>query len=75
MPNERAKNQIDFIPVSYRFRNAVKSCKSMLGADEESDHIPVIRKFRIKLKKLIETKQNSNQQIYLLKKDKELKQL
>ena len=75
IPNEHAKNQIDFILAPCHLRNTVKFCKYMLGTDEDSDHIPVISKFRIKLKKLIKTKQNLKPQIHLLKKDKELREL
>ena len=75
MLNKRAKNQIDFILMPCRLRNAVKFCKSMPGADAVSDHIPVISKFRIKLKKLMKTKENSKPQIHLLKEDKELREL
>ncbi len=66
---------IDFILISNRFRNAVKCYKSMPGADADSDHIPVISKIRIKLRKLIKGKQYSKPQIHLLKKDKELRKL
>ena len=48
----------------------MKFGKSMPGADADSDHIPVIRKIRMKLKKLIKKKQNPKS-----RKDKELRKL
>ena len=56
MPNGYAKNQIDFIVIPYRFRNAVKFCKAITGADAGSNRIPVISNIRIKLKTLIKKK-------------------
>ena len=37
-PDEQTRNQIDYIVVSQRYRNAVKSCKTYPGADCKSDH-------------------------------------
>lgn len=51
-PGGYAKNQIDFILIKERFRNAVKSCKSYPGVDCGSDHAPVIAKLHMKLRKL-----------------------
>ncbi|GFS21675.1 craniofacial development protein 2-like [Elysia marginata] len=49
-PGDNSRNQIDFILAKERFRNALLSAKSYPGADCYSDHIPVIAKFRLKLK-------------------------
>ncbi|GFO12223.1 MORC family CW-type Zinc finger protein 3 [Plakobranchus ocellatus] len=50
-PGEEIRNQIDFILLSHRFRNALLSAKSYPGADCYSDHAPVIAKYKVKLKK------------------------
>ncbi|GFO01572.1 craniofacial development protein 2-like protein [Plakobranchus ocellatus] len=49
-PGEEIRNQIDFILLSHRFRNALLSAKSYPGADCYSDHAPVNAKFKLKLK-------------------------
>ena len=46
------KNQIDYITINNRFRNAVQQSKSYPGADCGSDHNPVICKLKVRLKKL-----------------------
>jgi hypothetical protein len=51
-PGDRARNQIDYIAISQRFRNAVKQAKGYPGADCGSDHIPIIAHLEIKLKRL-----------------------
>ncbi|XP_042883267.1 uncharacterized protein LOC122260182 [Penaeus japonicus] len=43
-PGGNIKNQIDYITINSRFRNAVKHSKAFPGADCGSDHIPVICK-------------------------------
>ncbi|XP_037779551.1 craniofacial development protein 2-like [Penaeus monodon] len=50
------KNQIDYITINNRFRNAVKQSKAFPGTDCGSDHIPVICKLMVKLKKLKQAK-------------------
>ncbi|GFN76408.1 craniofacial development protein 2-like protein [Plakobranchus ocellatus] len=47
-PGEEIRNQIDFILLSHRFRNALLSAKSYPGADCYSDHAPVTAKFKLK---------------------------
>ena len=44
------RNQIDYITVNKRFRNAVTLARSYPGADCNSDHVPVAT-FKLKLKK------------------------
>ena len=56
-PGDQIRNQIDFILVQKRFRNSVKSSKTMPGADCDSDHVPVICRIEIKLKQLKKPKQ------------------
>ncbi|GFN75667.1 craniofacial development protein 2-like protein [Plakobranchus ocellatus] len=57
-PGDRSRNKIDYILIQKRFRNAVKTSKSLPGADCDSDQIPVMCKFLIKLKKLRKAKAN-----------------
>ena len=49
-PGDRARNQIDFITINKRFRNAVTLARSYPGADCNSDHVPVVATFNLKLK-------------------------
>ncbi|GFO22708.1 craniofacial development protein 2-like [Plakobranchus ocellatus] len=42
----RRRNKIDYILTQKRFRTAVKTSKSLPGADCDSDHIPVCVNFR-----------------------------
>lgn len=50
------RNQIDFILINQRYKNAVKSAKTYPGADVGSDHSILIAEIRRKLKKLIQNK-------------------
>ncbi|GFR90467.1 craniofacial development protein 2-like [Elysia marginata] len=68
-PGDNARNQIDFILVKERFRNALLSAKSYPGADCYSDHIPVIAKLRLKLKYVKRRPRNIKLKLALLKSD------
>ena len=50
-PGDMYRNQIDFILIRNRFKNAVKQVKTYPGADIGSDHVPVTCKLQIKIKK------------------------
>ena len=52
-PGGQYKNQIDYVTINKRFRNAVTQCKTYPGADcgRRCDHTPVVAKIRVKLKK------------------------
>uniref|UniRef100_A0A8D8XDM6 Craniofacial development protein 2 n=2 Tax=Cacopsylla melanoneura TaxID=428564 RepID=A0A8D8XDM6_9HEMI len=71
-PDGYTKNQIDFICVSNRFRNAVTNAKTRPGSDCGSDHNPVVINIKIKLKKPIKKnitkkwKLNNNTESYNL---------
>ena len=41
-PGDRTRNQIDYVLVNKRFRNSIKTAKSLPGADCGSDHCPVM---------------------------------
>lgn len=51
-PENRVRNQIDYILINNRYKNSVKSTKTYPGADINSDHNPVIAKLNIKMKKI-----------------------
>ena len=53
------RNQIDYLLIRRRFRNAVKSVKTYPGADVSSDHNPVVANIKIKLKK-VQRKKKTN---------------
>ena len=55
LPDGQHQNQIDFILSSQRWRSAIQSAKTRLGADCGSDHELLIAKFRLKLKKVGKT--------------------
>ena len=57
-PGDLYRNQIDYITVNTRYRNAIKQVKTYPGADCASDHVPVVMNVFIKLKK-IERKRKS----------------
>ena len=73
-PGDRTRNQIDYILIQHRFRNAVRSSKSMPGADCDSDHIPVICNLKLKLKQLKKSKIKPKLETNLLKTDDNLKE-
>ena len=52
MPDERAKNQIDYIYISQKYRNGLLSTKTYPGEYCGTDHVPVVAILQIKLKKL-----------------------
>src|SRR5437867_11915824 len=49
-PDDKTKNQIDYILSDKRFRNGVRNSKAMPGADCGSDHNPIVLTLRIKLR-------------------------
>ena len=50
-PGDNTRNQIDYILINSRFRNALLVAKTFPGADCGSDHVPVCGTIRLKLKK------------------------
>jgi len=51
-PDDQHQNQTDYILCSQRWRSSMQSTKTIPGADCGSDHILLIAKFRLKLKKV-----------------------
>ena len=50
-PDGQHQNQIDYILCSQKWRSSIQSAKTRPGADCGSDHVILITKFRLKLKK------------------------
>ena len=74
-PGDNIRNQIDYVMMKTRFRNSLISCKPYPGADCYSDHVPIISKFRLKLKKLRNTKKESLLDYAMLNTDPDLRRL
>ena len=51
IPRRKVQNQIDYITINKRFRNAVTQVKTYPGADCNTDHNPVVAEIKIRLKK------------------------
>ncbi|GFO36321.1 endonuclease-reverse transcriptase [Plakobranchus ocellatus] len=50
-PGDETRNQIDYMMISKRYRNALLLAKTYPSADCYSGHVPVVGKFKLKLKK------------------------
>ncbi|GFO47314.1 endothelin-converting enzyme 1 [Plakobranchus ocellatus] len=50
-PGDETRNQIDYRMISKRYRNALLLAKTYPSADCYSDHVPMVGKFKLKLKK------------------------
>lgn len=51
-PENNVRNQIDYIAVPMRYRNAIKSAKTYPGADVPTDHNPVVCELEVRLKRI-----------------------
>ena len=71
-PGDQYRNQIDYITVSTRFRNAVTQVRTYPGADCSSDHVPVVMNVFIKLKKLEKRRKTPRLSLNILKENEEL---
>ena len=72
-PGDRTRNQIDYILIQKRFRNSIKYAKSLPGADCGSDHVPVVCKMKVKLRKLKKAKLSPKFQVEFLKTNDEMR--
>ena len=72
-PGDNTRNQIDYVLIKTRFRNAIKSCKTYPGADCYSDHVPIVSVVHLKLRKLKRARAEPKLNLGLLKTDKDLK--
>ena len=66
-PDDRTRNQIDYITISSRFRNAAKYTKTQSDADCRSDYTPVVCSIQIKLRKLRKPKATKEPELTVLK--------
>ena len=66
-PDEQTRNQIDYILINQRFRNAVKSCKTYPSADCNSDHNLLMATILCKMKKMKKPKAKPNLDLKILK--------
>ena len=74
-PGDNIRHKIDYVMMKTRFRNSLISCKAYPGADCYSDHVPIISKIRLKLKKLKNTKKESLLDYAMLNTDPDLRRL
>ena len=74
-PGDNISNQIDYVMMKTRLRNSLISCKAYPGADCYSDHVPIIGRIRLKLKKLRNTKKESLLDYAMLSTDLDLRRL
>ena len=72
-PGDRARNQIDYITINRRFRNAVTKARTYPGADCNSDHVPVVVDIKVQLKKPKKRKLKPKIDTEALKKDSNFK--
>ena len=71
-PDEKTRNQIDFILTNHRFRNAVRSCKTYPGADCNSDHNLLMANIVCKMRKLKKPKIIPSLDLTTLKNDTDI---
>jgi len=74
-PDEQTKNQIDFMLIDHRHRNAIKFCKVYPGADCNSDHKLLMAKFACKMKRIKKAEKKSSLNVNLLRNDATLQSL
>ena len=51
-PDGRTRNQIDHIAINQKWRGSMTDVRALRGADVGSDHLPVLCKIRLKLKRV-----------------------
>lgn len=50
-PEKIVRNQIDFMLVNKRYRNSCTNVETYPGTDIQSDHVPTVGNFKIRMKK------------------------
>lgn len=73
-PGDRARNQIDYVTINRRYRNAVTKVRTYPGADCDSDHVPVVADIRVRLKKMRREEVKPRRDVQVLRRNEELKQ-
>ena len=51
-PDGETRNQIDYIAIAQKWKGSIQNCKTLPGADCDSDHQLLVAKLKIKLKKI-----------------------
>ena len=74
-PGDRARNQIDYVTMNKRFRNAVKRTIALPGAYCNGDHIPVVVDMEVHLTRPKKINMKPKLNIKLLKSDKIIRDL
>ena len=72
-PGDGVRNQIDYITINSRFRNAIRQAKTYPGADCNSDHVPIIAKLKVKLKTIKKKQAKPMLQLQLLRVNNDLR--
>ena len=70
-PGDRVRNQIDFITMNKRFRNAITQVTGYPGAECGSNHVPIVATMKVKLSTLKRMEADVKLQLDLLKTDNE----
>ena len=73
-PGGRYKNQIKYITINKRFRNAVTQVKTYPGADCNTDHNPVVAEVMVSLKKHQNEKTKTIREINILTENQSIKE-
>ena len=73
-PGGRYKNQIDYIIINKRFRNAVTQVKTYPGADCNTDHNSVVAEVKVRLKKHQNEKTKTIREINILTENQSVKE-
>ena len=70
-PGDRHRNQIDYVTINSRFRNAVRKARTFPGADcgGNCDHVPVVATVKLKLKKIKKARKRMKKNWRSLKND------
>ena len=66
-PGDLTRNQIDYITINKRFRNAVTKARTYPGADCNSDHVPVVIDMEVQLRKPKKSKMKPKINLKVLK--------
>src|SRR5215469_2252631 len=72
-PMDRSRNQIDYITICKRFRNALTQVKTYPEADCSSDHVPIIATIKLKLKRIFKKNIIPKRQLITQRKDEDIK--
>ena len=72
-PGDRYRNQIDYVTINSRFRNAIKSARTDSGVDCDTDHILLVCRLQVKLGKVVVKKSTPRPDLKLLRTSKDIR--